>query len=217
MDNSYYWGNGSAPYDITLIQSPTLVIRGDWDVDLPLSMAQNYYANLTNVPYKRFVQVSEGTHTLLLEKNRMELFVEVQLFLDQRISDSKSTPLSSGHTTTTTTVSVLPRPGIVSSDHYVNSAIDSVRIYVRNKRLASMSMFSESKTVIMVHGATYPASTAFDLQLDSISWMDFLASVRNVHSIFQTEKGAHASPRSMAMTSGQSTSVDMAFQTAPLK
>jgi hypothetical protein len=34
------------------------------------------------VPYKRFVEIGEGTHSVLLEKNRMQLFREVQLFLD---------------------------------------------------------------------------------------------------------------------------------------
>jgi pimeloyl-ACP methyl ester carboxylesterase len=178
LDNSFFWGNGSAPYDITQISCPTLVIRGDWDVDLPLSMAQNYYANLTNVPYKRFAQISEGTHTLLLEKNRMELFFEVQLFLDQEAAETKSTPFASGFNSASDSQTVLPRVNLNTTDYFVNSTIDGVRIFVRNKKQASMRLFSETTTVLMVHGATYPATTAFDLKLDSISWMDYLASVR---------------------------------------
>lgn len=38
---------------------------------------------LTNAPYKRSVEVGEGTHTVILEKNRMSVFREVQLFLDE--------------------------------------------------------------------------------------------------------------------------------------
>src|SRR5262249_10047776 len=29
---------------------------------------------------------------------------------------------------------------------------------------------------LYVHGATYPASTAFDLKLDGLSWMDYIAT-----------------------------------------
>ena len=33
---------------------------------------------------KRLVIIGEGTHGVLMEKNRMQLFREVQLFLDER-------------------------------------------------------------------------------------------------------------------------------------
>jgi hypothetical protein len=35
------------------------------------------------VPWKRFVEIGEGTHTVLMERNRLQLFKEVQLFLDE--------------------------------------------------------------------------------------------------------------------------------------
>ena len=38
---------------------------------------------LTGAPYKRYVEIGEGTHTVIMEKNRMSLFREVQLFLDE--------------------------------------------------------------------------------------------------------------------------------------
>ena len=50
-----------------------------------------------------------------------------------------------------------------------------IEVYVRNKRPAGMTQFSAAKTVIYVHGATYPSETAFDLQLDGMSWMDYIA------------------------------------------
>ena len=52
----------------------------------------------------------------------------------------------------------------------------ALKLYVRNKRPADMTRFSPERTVIYVHGATYPAETAFDLQLGGMSWMDFIAS-----------------------------------------
>src|SRR5260370_5292828 len=39
-----------------------------------------------------------------------------------------------------------------------------------------MTMFRPERTVLYVHGATYPASTAFDLQLGGMSWMDYIAA-----------------------------------------
>ncbi len=44
-----------------------------------------YFAQLMNAPYKRAVQIGEGTHSILMEKNRMQLFREVQNFLDERV------------------------------------------------------------------------------------------------------------------------------------
>ena len=47
-------------------------------------MAQELFAALVNAPYKRYVELGEGTHTIIMEKNRMNLFREVQLFLDEK-------------------------------------------------------------------------------------------------------------------------------------
>ena len=44
-----------------------------------------YFDKLVNAPYKRAVQIGEGTHTIMLEKNRLQLFREVQLFLDDKV------------------------------------------------------------------------------------------------------------------------------------
>jgi hypothetical protein len=46
-------------------------------------MADAYFAKLTGAPYKRFVQLGEGTHTVMLEKNRMQFFHEILGFLDE--------------------------------------------------------------------------------------------------------------------------------------
>ena len=50
-----------------------------------------------------------------------------------------------------------------------------IQIYVRNKRPAGVTQFTADKTVVYVHGATYPSETAFDLKLDGFSWMDYMA------------------------------------------
>src|SRR5436309_2267153 len=66
--------------------------------------------------------------------------------------------------------------GIVVDEMLVPSADPGIKIYVRNKRPASMATFSAERTVLYVHGATYPASTLFDLQLDGLSWMEYIAA-----------------------------------------
>ena len=50
------------------------------------------------------------------------------------------------------------------------------RSIVRNKRPADMNAFRPERTLLFVHGATYPANTAFDLKLDGKSWMDYIAA-----------------------------------------
>src|SRR5512133_1129881 len=58
----------------------------------------------------------------------------------------------------------------------VKSPDAGIEIYVRNKRPANMTAFRPERTLLYVHGATYPASTAFDLKLDGMSWMDYVAA-----------------------------------------
>ena len=41
-------------------------------------MAQTIFPLLVNAPGKRLVQLAEGTHTIMMEKNRLELFKAVQ-------------------------------------------------------------------------------------------------------------------------------------------
>lgn len=51
-----------------------------------------------------------------------------------------------------------------------------IELYARNKRPADMHMFAPERTVLFVHGATYPAHTIFDLKLGGLSWMEYIAA-----------------------------------------
>jgi pimeloyl-ACP methyl ester carboxylesterase len=82
-DSRDFWTSGKPRYDPSEIKVPTLIVHAEWDADLPSPMSHAVFARLTNVPWKRFVEIGEGTHTVLMEKNRMQLFREVQLFLDE--------------------------------------------------------------------------------------------------------------------------------------
>jgi pimeloyl-ACP methyl ester carboxylesterase len=82
-ETANYWMAGKPFYDPGKIAVPTLLIHAEWDADLPTYMAEAYFAKLTGAPYKRFVQLGEGTHTVMLEKNRMQFFHEILGFLDE--------------------------------------------------------------------------------------------------------------------------------------
>ena len=83
QDLRTYWVAGKAQYDPVDIKVPTLIIHAEWDADLPSDQARGYFAKLTDAPYKRFVELGEGTHTVMMEKNRMQFFHEVMNFLTE--------------------------------------------------------------------------------------------------------------------------------------
>ena len=78
-----YWRDGKAHYDPGKITVPTFLIHAEWDFDLPSYQAYEYLAQLKNAPYKRLVELGEGTHSVMLEKNRMQFFREIIGFLDE--------------------------------------------------------------------------------------------------------------------------------------
>ena len=84
LDGREFWSVGKPLYDPALIRVPTFLAHAEWDADLPSYMLYAYFAKLTNTPYKRYVQIGEGTHTVIMEKNRMQLFRAVQQFLDDK-------------------------------------------------------------------------------------------------------------------------------------
>ena len=82
-DSLNSWSAGKALYDPGKITVPTLLLHAEWDADLPSYLAQAYFAQLKNTPYKRLIELSEGTHTVMMEKNRMQFFHELMGFLDE--------------------------------------------------------------------------------------------------------------------------------------
>ena len=78
-----YWSSDTRYYDPSKITVPALLVQAEWDNDAPPYMAQAVFARLTNTRFKRYALIGEGTHTVMLERNRMQLFREVQLFLDE--------------------------------------------------------------------------------------------------------------------------------------
>lgn len=89
QDGREFWGAGKALYDPAGIRVPTFLAHAEWDADLPSYMLHAYFAKLTNAPYKRYVEIGEGTHTVIMEKNRIQLFQAVQQFLDERLKPNQ--------------------------------------------------------------------------------------------------------------------------------
>jgi len=83
QDSGEFWSAGKAYYDPAKITVPTLLVQAEWDRDLPPYMAQTLFPLLVNSPGKRYVMLPEGTHTIIMEKNRLMLFEAVQHFLDE--------------------------------------------------------------------------------------------------------------------------------------
>lgn len=89
QDSREFWLAGKALYDPAGIRVPTFLVHAEWDVNLPSYMMHAYFARLINAPYKRFVEIREGTHSILMEKNRMRLFEEAQHFLDEKVQGKR--------------------------------------------------------------------------------------------------------------------------------
>jgi pimeloyl-ACP methyl ester carboxylesterase len=64
---------------------------------------------------------------------------------------------------------------LVAESYIIHARDPGIRLHIRNKRPESMTRYSGEKTVLYVHGTTQAASTTFDLRLDGLSWMDYIA------------------------------------------
>ena len=82
-DYRAYWMSGKPLYQPSDITVPTLLSDAEWDADLPTYMAAAYFAELKHAPHKRWVQLGEGTHMVMVEKNRMQFIHEIELFLEE--------------------------------------------------------------------------------------------------------------------------------------
>jgi pimeloyl-ACP methyl ester carboxylesterase len=82
-DCAEYWWAGKAYYDPAKVTAPALLVTAAWDSDVPPMMARTLFPLLENSPGKRLVELAQGTHNVMMETNRLELFETVQKFLDE--------------------------------------------------------------------------------------------------------------------------------------
>lgn len=83
QDGRDYWQAGRPYWDPAKVAAPTLLVVGEWDRDTPPAMAAAIFPLLANSPGKRLVMLGEGTHMMLMERNRGALFSTVQGFLEE--------------------------------------------------------------------------------------------------------------------------------------
>jgi pimeloyl-ACP methyl ester carboxylesterase len=81
-DLRHAWGEGHPTYDPAQVAAPTLIVQGEWDHDTPPAMARALFGKLSHAAWKQYTLLGEGTHTMLLERNRIHLYEAVEDFLE---------------------------------------------------------------------------------------------------------------------------------------
>lgn len=81
-----HWTAARPLYDPAEIGCPVLVLSAEWDVDANTDMTHGLFTRLTAVSYKRFIQIGQGTHMVLMERNRQQAINEIIGFLDERFT-----------------------------------------------------------------------------------------------------------------------------------
>src|SRR3954447_27044641 len=66
-------------------------------------------------------------------------------------------------------------PKLESESYQIPAADPGIQLYIRNKHPAGVTSFVAEKVLLYVHGATSPSETAFDLPLNGLSMMDYIA------------------------------------------
>ncbi|AOZ94684.1 alpha/beta hydrolase [Paenibacillus crassostreae] len=83
QDVREYWTLGKKLYEPKELSVPVLLVHAEWDIDVPIDSAKALFSGITGAPYKSWVEIGEGTHMVMLEKNRLQVFHAVLQFLDQ--------------------------------------------------------------------------------------------------------------------------------------
>lgn len=78
-----YWRAGRKYYEPADIRVPVLLVHGEWDIDVPIDLAQALFLELRNAPYRQWVEIGEATHLILMEKNRLLAYKAIREFYDQ--------------------------------------------------------------------------------------------------------------------------------------
>jgi pimeloyl-ACP methyl ester carboxylesterase len=84
QDVREHWSLDNPLYDPAAITCPVLLVCAEWDVDVPIEMSHDLFVRLTGAPSKRLLVIGQGTHMLLMEKNRQQAFNAVTAFLNEQ-------------------------------------------------------------------------------------------------------------------------------------
>ncbi|GLH75933.1 alpha/beta hydrolase [Bradyrhizobium sp. SSBR45G] len=86
QDVRVHWTADDPFYDPGTIACPVLVLAAEWDVDVRFDVAQDLFVRLERASYKRLVVIGQGTHMILMERNRRQAFDAVIGFLEERVA-----------------------------------------------------------------------------------------------------------------------------------
>ena len=87
---------------------------------------------------------------------------------------------------------------LITEDMMVPSE-PGIDIFVRNKRPTNLAKYTAERTLLFVHGSTYPAHTGFDMPLGGQSWMESIASHGyDVYCLDVRGYGRSTRPKAMA-------------------
>ena len=75
------WQQGSPTYDPSLIQCPVSVVVGEWDQETTPEEGRSVFEKLSRSAQRRFTIIGGGTHSVLLENQRHQLYETVRGFL----------------------------------------------------------------------------------------------------------------------------------------
>jgi pimeloyl-ACP methyl ester carboxylesterase len=81
QDIREYWAAGRPFYDPGEICRPVLLIHAEWDVDVVFDSMRDLFSRLKATRYRRWIEIGEGTHMVILEKNRWQAINSVIEFL----------------------------------------------------------------------------------------------------------------------------------------
>ncbi|MBH5373158.1 alpha/beta hydrolase [Bradyrhizobium glycinis] len=77
-----YWLAGKPFYDPAKILAPTLLVQAEWDAETPPYMSHTLFPLLVNSRGKQYTCFGEGTHNAPFERDRLNIFVAIQTFLE---------------------------------------------------------------------------------------------------------------------------------------
>ena len=86
QDIREYWAAGRPFYDPGEIRVPVLLIHAEWDVDVTFDTARDFFSRLTRSAYRRWIEIGQGTHMVILEKNRWQAVNSIIEFLREDVA-----------------------------------------------------------------------------------------------------------------------------------
>jgi pimeloyl-ACP methyl ester carboxylesterase len=85
LDARQFWSSGKPIYSASEIVVPLLLVHGEWDADVRINQALAFFQAVTAAPYKRWVEIGEATHMVLMERNRSQAFAALAQFFEEAL------------------------------------------------------------------------------------------------------------------------------------